>query len=254
VRQWVKKVSSIFNGWGAFHLPLSGVEWPEGASNLDTGIATLTALISQAITSEMQTAWSTVVAGLPETSKLKTNCERVVGSTIDLPPEPQQLTQTGYAWPLLAVYRSGDPEDNWMTTEIRSSKQEIHVDWILGPMDIASQRRFRGFLLAFLATVREVVRQGRHPDYDGGNRQFSGVFYSLRVLGASHGIAQGLGTDGGGGYYAASVRLEAVERELETAGGSHVEFDLGYVTAENATGEDLVGIDVEVTLEPPDAA
>jgi hypothetical protein len=226
------------------------VDWPDGASSVDVGIATLTALISQAMTSELQAAWTTVVTGLPDTSKLRTTHNRVVGSTIDLPPEPQQLTQTGYAWPLLAVYRSGDPEDSWLTTEIRASKQEIHIDWILGPMDVASQRRFRGFLLAFLATVREVVRQGRHPDYDGGKRQFAGQFYSLRVLGASHGIASGLGTDGGGGFYAASVRLEAVEREFNSSGGATLEFELGYVTADTATGEDLDGIDFLPEVDP----
>lgn len=235
----------ITNGFGAVRFPLTVPTFKDGAFDVDVGLNTLTQLIATAVNAEFRATWLRAMDSLPETSKIRGTCRKPVGSTFNEPPEPSQLTQTTLTWPILAVYRTGDPEDFELTLCHRATRQTIHADWILGPLSVAEQKRMRGFLTAFLALVREVVRYGRHPAFDGNVRQFAGSFHSLQMTGASGpGIARMLDTDQGGGYYAVSAHLEAVERECNTSGGSSVELGLGYVTDETATADDLDGIDL----------
>jgi hypothetical protein len=236
---------SITNGFGAVRFPLTAPNLNDGGSSVDVGLNTLTQLIAAAVNAEFRTKWTSAIESLSPNSKIRGEYLQPVGSTFNEPPEPHQLTQTSLVWPILAVYRTGDPEDFDLTLCHRATRQTIHADWILGPLGVAEQKRMRGFLTAFLALVREVVRYGRHPAFDGNVRQFAGSFHSLQVTGVSGpGIARMLETDQGGGYYAVSAHLEAVERECNTSGGSSVELGLGYVTDETATADDLEEIDL----------
>lgn len=252
-------MTSIHHGFGAVRFPLTVPGTRFGAIEVDAGLNTLTELISTALLAEVELKWKQVVGTLSDDNSLRGCYNKPIGQTLNDPPEPQLLTQVGTDGPILAVYRTGDPEDFELTLCHHACRQAINVDWILGPLSPAHQKRFRGFLLGFAALVREVVKYGRHPNYQGNVRQFSGSFHSLKVTGVTGpGIARSLETDSGGGYYAISVHLEAVEREMNSTGGNSVEYDTGYVIESTdtvigtETGDELESIVATLTVDEPD--
>lgn len=223
---------------GALHLPTT-TTGETTLESLDPAQEILIALFKKAIETELGPRWAAAANGTPLAG------HPVVAATLDQEPTQEHLQQEPTKFPMLAVYRTGEVEVEQLSLSIDEVTQRWGVDYVLGPLDVASKRKVGGALDAVAKTINEVVRVGGHPAYgmDQGNVQPKQVlttsgqgccdFASVRVVGWSTGQAA-FATEGQGPtYWWMTLQLETTEENgrtdpfLGTAPHKAAEFCLG---------------------------
>lgn len=155
---------SLYYDFGADVLP-----WAAGTATdsiPDTGRDVLLALFKAALNAELnQTsangdAWTNAVTGTPLAGTLPVQDE------LAMMPDADLVLQRKCAWPLLCVYRDGEP---WAVEEFSLGRAKLttrmHVDWILGPLDIASRYKLTSFMQRAAKVITLTCWEGGHPQY-----------------------------------------------------------------------------------------
>lgn len=218
---------------------------------LDPAKDILISLFRTAIMTELGPRWASARLGTPLADR------DPVESTLDVEPTPEILQQERIEFPLLAVYRDGDPESTEFTLAIDRITQRWGVDYVLGPLDAASLRRIGNALHVVAKIVQEVVQVGGHPEHgmdDSGTQpeqvligtdENSCRFSSVRVVNWSTGQAS-FATDGQGPtYWWMTLQLETTEDDGRTEpylgmpDHEAADFSLGTGTADGII-DDLV--------------
>jgi hypothetical protein len=220
----------MFGGFGGLPLPARAVA---NAANLDPGHEALIGLIETAINSELTATWRAVTAGLePDHYLLRNNCVKPVGYACAVETTDQQRTQFKAEWPLLSVYREGDPELVYYQNGYQSWKQNWSVDWIVGPLKTPHINKIGRLAIAVGRVICCVIDDGHHPDYHNDECQFFGQFAAVKstsVVGP--GVQHSMTEDAGSGYYGLTVTLETIERRFDDAtAGSYDRYYIGATT------------------------
>ncbi len=249
-------MTSLNNGFGANRFPLAEVD---SAYSLDPGHETLLRLVETAINSDCGDAWRAIVERLPVTHYTRRDgVFQPVGLAIPFEVTPQEMTQFKASWPILAVYREGEPEFNWLTTEYQTLTQRWSVDYVLGPLTAAHKMTVGKFAISVARCIANVLLHCCHPDYQNGVSQFHGQFAGIQVKTVQGpGVAQSLGEESGAGYYGLTVTVETIERTTYDgyAGADAIDVQSGYVTEGTGTADTLTEIqtDVDIDNETPDS-
>lgn len=156
--------------WGGIVFPLVAGDLDANGqlySVADPARDRLIALLNAALTAELDAVWDVAKVG---TALAGAN---VVASTIYREPDQGLLRSNATAWPLLAVYRTGEPQEyEWFTTSYRMITSTWRVDYILGPLNEADMRRLGGMLELVPRVVADVVWSRGHSSYESGTQQF----------------------------------------------------------------------------------
>jgi hypothetical protein len=238
------------DSFGASRFPLTQGE--TCAANYDPGQATIIGLLSAAIEACCGDAWRALTASLNNDHFLARS-NNPVGSVLTVQPNSQNLTQVKMAWPVLAVYREGEPTSGFYSIDYNNSTQRWSVDWIAGPFSPDTQRKIGALWVPISNAIRAAIVEGMHPAYQNGAYQFHGQFSEIRwITSAGPAVTQELTTDKGQGYYGGSVILETVERMTfqSDAAAAITDFDGGaYLTPHDGYGTPATGADVTVNYD-----
>lgn len=239
-----------YGGFGGLRFPAPAVV---SAADLDPGHTAILGLLEAAINDELGDAWRGIVGGLGSGHYLAQATEiKPVGTPSTFELTPQLMSQFQAQWPVLAVYREGNPKLEWSSTQYRHWIQEWSVDYAIGPLQAAHIPRVGRFVIAVGRLIDNVIVNGYHPAYQNGARQFYGQFASLEPIAITGpGIAQSL-TDGEpGGYYGLTVTLRSIERRVETgyANASTFETYTGHVPVGTQTDTTMAEQYLTVTIE-----
>jgi hypothetical protein len=211
-------MTSLGERFGTLSLP---VDVPAVAASpgrtltvLDPGRRLLCNLFQAAIRAELQEAWTQACLGIDgATEKLSTTdpCADV----LEMEPTASIMGQRQAAFPLLAVYRSGEAKYEPDTIDRRKLVQPWTVDWILGPATVARAFQLTDAAVAISKIIELVVESGGHPAYESGVNVL-GVggcnFDALSVLGHDGpGQARFANDDNSPTYWAITIRLESEE-------------------------------------------
>lgn len=224
---------SLHDGFGALRLPAPAVS---SAIDLDTGHESILGLLEAAINSELGDAWRQIVANLPADHYLVRAPAAInpVRHTSSLEMTPQQMAQFKAEWPVLAVYREGEPEFFWLTTQYRGLKQKWSVDWVVGPIHAAHTNKIGRFAVSVGRVIVAAITHGYHPDFRSGVRQFAGEFAEIECIGIQGpGRQVSLGEESGSGYYGITITLETTERMFQDGYTDSTTWDVnaGYLGA-----------------------
>lgn len=241
---------SLNSSWGALAFPVPApVDY--SLTGLDPARDILLDLLAAALTSELQDAWATAVAG----TDLSVS---VVGSKLPALDDLDTMRQRGSKFPLLAVARSGDPQtaDEFTLWQGRITTKWT-VDYVLGPLEIGNQLKLGDILTAAGKLITATLTNGGHKAY-ATTAQAGGAASAKQVLGTSPGCA-GFSTywvtsfiagaasfsQGGPKYHALTATLQTTELDSiaddgVTYGGSAATIDGGATIA----------IDTAVLLQP----
>jgi hypothetical protein len=245
-------MASMYGGFGGLQLPAAAVT---SSAVLDPGHEALVGLISTAINSELTSAWRSTIATLgADHFLLRDNCIKPVGYTSTIETTDQQRTQFKAEWPLLSVYREGEPELLYLQNGYQSWKQNWSVDWIIGPLTSPHINKVGRFAIAVARVIMCVIDDGHHPDYQGDVCQFFGQFVVVKTTAiAGPGVQHSMSEDAGSGYYGLTVTLETIERRFDDAVATA--YDKFYVGATDprATplGEVVTTVDAEGLTATP---
>lgn len=239
-----------FDSFGASRFPLASNDGC--AVNLDPGLASIVGLICAAVEADCGDAWRKIVSEL-ESNSLLADSTGPIGTVITLMPNPQTMTQVKSTWPILAVYREGEPEVGQYSIDYRNLTQRWSVDWIVGPLGPDTQRKIGYFWIKVRDSILNAIIQGNHPAYQDGAYQFRGQFSEIwPVSAAGPAVSDTLTTEKGAGYFGGSIILQTVERMTfqVDAGALETDFDGGaYKTPNDGYGDVATGADVTVDFE-----
>lgn len=243
-------MTSVYGGFGALRLPAPSVV---SATELDPGQEAILGLLECAINSELGEAWRGIVSSLPSTHYLvRAGNALPVQYVSSLELTPQQMTQFRAEWPVLAVYREGEPEFGWLSTQYRKLTQRWSADWIVGPLSAAHINRIGRFAIAVRNTIELAITYGMHPAFAGGHTQFHGQFSEITCVSSQGpGVSRRLTEESGSGYYGLTVEIETVERMVYDgyASAGAVDVDAGYIRPGTATDTPLTEIWIDVEIE-----
>lgn len=231
--------TSLNDGFGALRFPVAtAVEGIE----LDPGQASLLGLIKAAILAELGDTWTSLLATVDNAHPLNAKGNGTpVGTASLLEVTPQQMTQLLSSWPLLAVYRQGEPEFSQHTLGgYDVMRQEWSVDYVLGPLVAAHIIKLGPFCVAVRNVIKTVLMHGYHPTFRNGARQFFGEFVEVKVKSVQGpGLSASLGEEQGAGYYGLTVVVETTERTVLDGYAATGEFetDTGYVPVGTGTAD-----------------
>lgn len=149
----------------------------------DRGRDVVLALAKAALGAEFSDSWTKEATGTALSG------QSPVADSIGLAPDPEMVLQRKAGWPLLCVYR--DPEykvDEFTLWRWRVTSQ-IHIDWIIGPLNIADTNKLNAFLQRAVKALVATFAEGGHPSYSAssGGR-------ALQILGGDN------PDDGGAGF------------------------------------------------------
>lgn len=246
-------MTSLYQSIGGLVLPVEADDVTDTFAPLDPGRDILLDLFATALNSELQAPFTVVAAGTPLSGR------SVVQTKWPWRPRSAVSKCTAADYPLLCVYRDG--EARWEAYRIDHDRltQRWAVDYILGPLDVADERKLCDILTAVPKVLALVLRKRGHPDYRSGELQFfegRGGFASIAMIEHSIGQAQfaGGGIDDSPLYWAVSTTLETTEvdgenSELypELAGAS---LTLG-VGGENDSLPGVVSADTAIPVQDP---
>ncbi len=240
---------SLYAGFGSPALPLL----TDGAAtlvSLDPGRDVLLDLMSAALIYELTPRWAAVTLGTPLAGTLP------VADKLPLLPLPQEMRQRKAGFPLLAVYRSEDRPaviDDFTLWQDRLT-QLWHLDYILGPLHIADERRLKDALVAAGKIAALTLSRGYHRAYAGGVVTLLEHFSRVTGKTLQSGTAKFAEGDNAAYYHALSMTFETVELAQDTDGesalfeGATVTIDLG---AANDTQDDFVVADTTAVQQAP---
>lgn len=211
---------SINGGYGALAFPLALTGTTSHAEQLDPGQAAIGGLLKAAINAELGAAWQAICNRLEPGHHLNRVPGRLpVADVTDMEPSPAVLGQKYATWPILAVYREGEPRREPLNLVQRKTIQRWAVDYVIGPLDAGDQARVGKFAQVVGSVINRVIEEGWHPAYQSGRRQFHGQFMRIDVVGQmGPGVARVLGDEKGNGYYGLSILLQTEERTARTVG------------------------------------
>jgi hypothetical protein len=242
-------MSSNYGGFGGTRLPAAAVL---SASELDSGHKSLLGLLETAVNAELGAAWRSVLRRVGDGSFLKQYAgQKPVGTVCDFEPTEQQRTQFKGKFPLLAVYREGEPE-LWYPNQYLHQKQTWAIDWILGPITADQIPQLGKFAIAVSRVICRTIEYARHPDFREDVCQFQGEFAHIKPVGVNGpGVQRALSEDAGSGYYGLTVMIETWEREYDTNDASAYGINANYmIGAEVDTLEGLEGADATLEIDP----
>lgn len=248
-------MTSLNGGFGATLFP---VETVDNAYELDPGHESLLRLLETAINSECGAAWQSIAARLsPQHYTQRDGVYLPVAMALPMEVSPQEMTQVKATWPILAVYREGEPEFSYLTLNHLALTQRWSCDYIIGPLSASHKLTVGKFAVVVARCIANVIHHGYHPDFRNGVAQFFGEFSSVQVKSIQGpGVAQSLGEESGGGYYGLTVTIETMERTVYDgyAGSNMLDVQTGYVAEGESTEEELTEawIDVDFENETPD--
>ena len=218
-----------YDSFGSSRFPLSitvGGSPATSAAQYDPGADAMVAFFRAVIEADCGAAWRQLVGQLDETSFLNIIDAAPVGDSITVEPSPENLTQRKEGWPLLAVYREGEPLTKERTTEYQCRTQNWAVDWVIGPLGVDTQRRVGSFVVQIENAITAALWHGYHPAYQGGVKQFVGIFSEIEVLSSSGpGHSDTVGLDKKTGYFGGSLVIQTVERMTFQSGATQADFE-----------------------------
>ena len=221
----MQPVTPRLSGFGSTLFPvrddLPGGGQLTSAGDLDRGKTALYELIFRAVNAECGDSWRALLQQADKEFFLvpdATDDSRPIMDILTVIPNSQNLTQRMQGWPLLAVYREGEPSTEAETMKLSVTKQNFSIDYIMGPVGTDSQDRFGDFVLQVVNAIKSVIKLGSHPAHRNGAPAFQGIFSNVVVLSQS-GPACSEVTDqqAGAGYFGGSVTIQVTEREISQA-------------------------------------
>lgn len=216
-------VDSLYRGYGKLSLPLA-TTGEKDLTSLDPARDILLELFAAALGAELLPRWAAAIVGTPLAG------QAVVAAKFPLFPDAVFLNQVATEWPLLAVYRSDDPEvfDEHTLWEQRVTCK-WGADYCLGPLDVGNSAKLTDVLRAVPRILENVIREGGHRAYATQNNVNS--VFTKQVLGQGDGccgfstirIVQAISgsaafAQGGPKYHCASVVLETTELSTRAPG------------------------------------
>lgn len=258
-----KPITPLLNGFGTSHFPVTQFA-PDGgpltsAGSLDKGKTAIYELLRAAVNYECGDAWRVLIN--QEDTYLKWQAEdnrrdpAPIMDVITVMPSAQNLMQRKEVWPLLAVYREGEPTYENETIKIRVRKQQFSVDYIIGPLGADTQDRYGDFVLQVLNAMESAIENGRHPAYRNGVCPFQGVFSSVRIISSSGPACSEVTPEQkGGGYFGGALVLECVERSISQANAEIGTFERDafyHDTTFPGYGDIATGSELVDNVDPP---
>lgn len=211
------RTDSVFAGIGDLHFPIDTARVRADGTliSLDSGDGLFAALFKSAINSELGDAWRLAIGGSHASFG-----SLPVADTLEAEPTAALMTQRKAAFPLLCVHREGEGTFDQLTLYDDRLTQMWAVHYIMGPLDVAGQRKLGDIAVAIAKLISLVVRQRGHKSYDNGRPQFfegKGGFSSVTVKSMlGPGAARIDGDAESPSYFAMTVMIETTERTSES--------------------------------------
>lgn len=242
-------VASI-DSFGGSRFPLEVSSAIDSAALYDPGLASIVGLVTAAIEANCGDAWRALVAQLDVTSFIAESTAPV-GSVLTVIPSPHNLTQAKRSWPILAIYREGEPTCEHKSFDYPICRQRWSVDWIVGPLGPDTQRKIGHMWVPIRNSIFSAINLGTHPAYLDGAYCFHGQFVEIwPVTAAGPAVTDSLGVEKGYGYFGGSVILESVERTTYQNDAAATGFDGGaYLTPNDGYGDAATSSLVTVGFE-----
>ncbi len=199
--------------FGGLTLPAVADEDTGTLASLDPARDQLLAFFESVINSEFAEAWATAAAALP-TGHPFSDLATPIADTFPDEPIQQVLTQRSTRFPLLALHRSGAATFEDFVLDRDKLTQPWTLHYILGPLDVIDQRRFKDLCQAIPKTLRMALRQRKHLSYQDGALQFFGntsSFASIDLVSYAAGNAVFADGDNAVRYYATEMALQTTE-------------------------------------------
>jgi len=236
-----------FDSFGASRFPLAATDGC--AVNLDPGLAAISGLICAAVEADCGDAWRKIISELEATNFLASSTGPI-GTVLTTIPTPQNMTQIKSTWPILAVYREGEPDIGSYSIDYRNITQRWSIDWVAGPFGPDTQRKVGHFWVKIRDSILSAITQGMHPSFDSGKYQFRGQFSEIwPISAAGPAVSDTLTTEKGSGYFGGSIILQTVERLTFQNNAAAIETDFeggAYLTPNDGYGDNATGADVTV--------
>ena len=239
-----------FDSFGASRFPLAAVDGC--AINLDPGLEAIASLLCAAVEADCGNSWRKIISEL-EANSFLAESTGPIGSVLTMIPTPQNCTQMKSTWPVLAIYREGEPVVGSYSLDYRNLTQRWSIDWICGPLGPDTQRKVGHFWVKVRDSMLNAIIQGMHPAYDSGKYQFHGQFAEIWPTdSAGPAVSDTLTTEKGAGYFGGMIIIQTIERQTFQNNVSATESDFdgsAYLTPNDGYGDKATGADVVVNFE-----
>jgi hypothetical protein len=235
----------------SLNVSIGGVTLPVSAESVatikafpDPGKTVLLELLAQAIASELEDAWATVV------QDTRLFGREPVQDTFPEKPTPALLQQRKSSYPALYLHRHGKPKRERYTFAARRWRQTWALYYVLGELDAATAHKLSALMEPTIpAIVAATLQRGLHPGYDSGAVVF-GEGTTSGILGADFMESDRIDVvgDGAGAIVGVVVLFETLESETRNV--TFVPFDGALATFDLVAGGDAAGDpDLEDFLE-----
>lgn len=212
---------SLYQRLGSLSLPpdLDAIAEAKTLTALDPARRILADLFKAAINAELAEAWVAAVANrFSESGPISPTLP--VADVLEMRPSKRVMQERQCAFPLLAIYRSGQAEDEPFNIGEYRLKQPWSLDWVLGPVDAATAFQLGDCAFGVTGVVRLVCRAKRHPAYRSGAIQFGdgNPLGSIRVVSSAGPESAPFADDDSGQHYLmVSMILESLEYPGESS-------------------------------------
>ncbi len=149
---------SLSSTWGSLTFPIQAAD--TDLSSLDPARDILLELFAAALNSELQSAWEMAASGVDMLAPYP------VAHKFPALPDLDSMRQAKAAWPMLAVARSIEPqqEDEFALWQNRITSR-WSIDYVLGPLDVGNHVKLGDVLEAALKIIAATIRAGGHKAY-----------------------------------------------------------------------------------------
>lgn len=231
-----------FSKFGLVEFPVEGDQVTDTQlySVLDPLLDRMLGLFRAAINQELgqgidSVAATSVWAAVRTGTKLATALP--VADVLYTHPTPQVVLSSKYSFPLLAVYRESGAGDEF-SLALEQDKCQWGVDYILGPLDPADHRRLTAAIRGVFMVLKQTIRQGSHPAYDGGAKQFADEeLWKLQLVRWQAGPAKFGEADKGQEFFALHLELGSEELVVPDEDAAAAPFEGTSVNAGIGGGE-----------------
>lgn len=201
---------------GLLELPVS----PDGAVIADPGLAVLGEFFRTILEHYASAAWTSAVPA--DFSVVKTLSFH----------DPEEMNFWIGDLPLLSVWRDDDKKTAKLTVEHRESTSQLHVLWVMPPLNQIHSSKTHSFFNAFKKIMEEIAQNGRDPCW----------------------IAEGDASEAGRAYGSDVLELAGLDRwDLTASRRVPVEIPIDGTRAQSHTGYMVTFDLVETTYTDPEA-
>jgi hypothetical protein len=263
----VSTLDFLYESFGGFSSPTDGTDVQNAQlfSVFDPVRDRLASLFRVAINQEIAGDPDTVQTGSPwAVARAGTSLAAVrpVEDTLYQQPTKAILREAKFAYPLLAVYRQTE-EDDEHSLYVEKTVCTWGIDYVLGPLTPEDYRKLAGALVAVRRIIRLCIRLRGHPAYESGVIQFGadrGDLMRIRMRRSVEGAASYGDEDEGNVFYATHIEVDTEEREgvARDADGhptTYPEFDGASVNIGVGDGNeilpDVIQARTEVEFQDP---